>query len=483
MNRADAIARLRRGETWDVIVIGGGATGLACALDAASRGYRTLLLERGDFAQGTSSRSTKLIHGGVRYLQQGRIGLVRSALRERTRLLRNAPALVHPRDIIVPVFSVGEKLFYGAGLKLYDLLAWGHQPQSSRVLSRAETLAALPTLQTARLRGGVRYTDGQFDDAALAVAFAATAWQHGATVLNHTPVAALLKSDGKIHGVSACDTETDETFELKARVVINATGVFADALRRLDDPTVPPMLAPSQGAHLVLPRIFLPGDTALLIPRTSDGRVLFVIPWHGALLLGTTDIPVSEATAEPMPFAEEVDCLLEHAGRYLVKAPTRADVLSAFAGLRPLIRRRDRGPTSALPRDHVVAVSPSGLVTITGGKWTTARRMAEDAVTRAALLAGLPARRCRTVALPVTNPLAVSGTDDEFVLAAVRHTMARTVADVLSRRQRTLYLDARAAADAAPHVAALLARVLGRDAAWQTAQVAAFRALAARHLV
>lgn len=483
MNRPDALSRLRSGETWDVLIIGGGATGLYAALDAASRGHRTLLLERGDFASGTSSRSTKLIHGGVRYLRQGRPGLVRSSLHERTLLLTNAPDLVHPRDFIVPVHSTWEKFLYGAGLKLYDLLARGHQPASSRVLSPAETLAALPTLQPRRLRGGVRYTDGQFDDATLAVALAAAATRAGATVLNHTPVTALLKTAGRVCGAAALDAHTGATFAIQARTVINATGVFADEVRRLDDAGARPTLAPSQGAHVVLPRAFLPGETALMIPRTSDGRLLFVIPWLGRVLLGTTDTPVTKTVGEPLPLAAEVDFLLAHAAGYLTRAPRRADVLSAFAGLRPLVRR-GTGPTRALSRDHVITVSPAGLVTIAGGKWTTARKMAEEVVDRAARLHGLPVRPCRTAAWPVPNalPPAPDRPDDAFVLAAIRDTMACTVEDVLARRSRLLYLDARAAAEIAPQVAARLAGALGRTAIWQNEQAASFRALAARHL-
>jgi len=483
MNRADAIARLRAGETWDLLIIGGGATGLYTALDAASRGHRTLLLERGDFAAGTSSRSTKLIHGGVRYLRQGRPALVRSSLRERTLLFANAPDLVHPRDFLVPVHSAWEKFYYGTGLKLYDLLARGHQPASSRVLSAAETLAALPTLQAGRLCGGVRYTDGQFDDATLAVALAAAATRAGATVLNYTPVTAFLKTAGRVCGALAQDAETGTTFEIQARTVINATGVFTDEVRRLDDPHARTSLAPSQGAHVVLPRDFLPGETALMIPKTADGRLLFVIPWLGRVLVGTTDTAMTEIPREPLPLAVEIDFLLGHAARYLTRAPTRADVLSAFAGLRPLVKDGS-GPSSALSRDHVISVSPAGLITIAGGKWTTARRMAEDVVDHAAPLGGLPARPSRTATLPVAGVLpAITGApDDAFIIAAARDTMARTVEDVLARRSRLLYLDARAAAEIAPRVAATLATALDRTAVWQHEQVSAFRALAARHL-
>lgn len=483
MDRSAAITRLGASEPWDIVIIGGGATGLYSALDAASRGYRTLLLERGDFAGGTSGRSTKLIHGGVRYLRQGRPGMVRSALHERSLLLRNAPGLVHSRDFIVPVYSAWEKFFYGTGLKCYDWLAQGHQPAPSRILSRAETIAALPTLQPERLTGGVRYSDGQFDDTALALALAAAATQHGAAVLNYVAVRGLLKSQGRVAGVVAKDAETGRTHELSARVVLNATGVFADEVRRLDDTRAPARLAPSQGAHVVLPREFLPGDAALMIPKTSDGRLLFAIPWLGRVLLGTTDTPVTEIAREPLPLDGEIQFLLEHAARYLTRAPVRADVLSAFAGLRPLVRA-GAGPTSALSRDHVIAVSDSGLVTIAGGKWTTARKMAEDVVTRAAAAAGLPARACRTAALALEPPPldGAAAADDAAVDAAVATTMARTVEDVLSRRTRLLYRDARAAQAAAPLVAARLAHRLGRDQDWPSTQVESFTALAARHL-
>lgn len=483
MNRPDAIARLRSGETWDVLIIGGGATGLYAALDAAGRGHRTLLLERADFAAGTSSRSTKLIHGGVRYLRQGRPGLVRTALRERTLLLANAPGLVHPREFIIPVNSAWQKIFYGAGLKLYDLLAQGHQPAPSRILSTAETLAALPTLQPHRLCGGVRYTDGQFDDATLAVALAASAVRAGATLLNYAPVTALLKTAGRVHGAIAQDAETGATFEVRARTVINATGAFADEVRHLDDPRAPALLAPSQGAHVVLPRDFLPGETALMIPQTDDGRLLFAIPWLGRVLLGTTDTTMKEIPREPLPLAAEVDFLLGHATRYLTRAPTRADVLSIFAGLRPLVKGGS-GPSSALSRDHVITVSPAGLITIAGGKWTTARKMAEDVLDCAARPGGLPTRPCRTADWPVPNALPVTYDvpDDTFVLATARDTMARTVEDVLARRSRLLYLDARAATAAAPRVAALLAEALGHSHTWRETQVRTFQALAAQHL-
>jgi glycerol-3-phosphate dehydrogenase len=484
MDRSAAISRLRGGATWDVIIIGGGATGLAAALDAAARGYATVLLERGDFAAATSSRSTKLIHGGVRYLRQGRAGLVRSALRERTLLLRNAPDLVRARAFVVPVYSAWEKLFYGSGLKLYDLLARGQQPESSRVLSREEALGAVPTLRPDRLAGGVRYTDGQFDDAGLALAFAHAAAARGAALVNYCPVSALLKAGGKVAGVAARDEESGETFEVRGRAVINATGVFADEVRRLDERTAGATLAPSQGAHIVLPRDFLPGETALMIPKTTDGRVLFAIPWLGRVLVGTTETAVPAIEREPVPRPDEIAYLLEYTGRFLTRAPARSDILAMFAGLRPLVKGGS-GPSSALSRDHVIDIAPSGLVTITGGKWTTARHMGEEVVDRAASFAGLPARACPTATVPLVSPLAGAEAEeptDDFVRRAAQLGMARTVEDVLSRRSRLLLRDARAAAAAAPRVAAVLAAALGRAPGWADAQVATFRSLANRHL-
>lgn len=484
MDRPSVISRLRDGATSDVAIVGGGATGLAAALDAASRGYSTVLLERGDFAQATSSRSTKLVHGGVRYLKQGRIGLVRSALHERALLLRNAPSLVRARAFLVPVYSLWEKTFYATGLKFYDLLARGQQPESSRILSRDEALAALPTLRPEGLAGGVRYFDGQFDDSGLALAFATAATARGAAVANYVEVTGFLRSGERIEGVVACDRESGETFEVRARAVISATGVFADEVRRFDEPRAAPTLAPSQGAHLVLPREFLPGETALMIPKTRDGRVLFAIPWLGRVLVGTTDTAVQTIDREPRPLAEEVDYLLDYAGRFLTRGPRRADVLAMFAGLRPLVKSGS-GPTSGLARDHVIDVTSSGLISITGGKWTTARQMAEEVVDRAVSIAGLPRRPCHTSTIPLASPLGDAGEAEPteiFVRASAERGMARTVEDVLSRRSRLLYRDARAAAAAAPQTAAVLADALGRDAAWTERQVEDFRRLAARHL-
>jgi glycerol-3-phosphate dehydrogenase len=517
--RIEALERLRDGTTWDLVIIGGGATGLGTAVDAATRGYRTLLLEAHDFAQATSSRSTKLIHGGVRYLATGQIGLVREALHERGRLLRNAPHLVRDRAFLVPAYRWWERSYYSIGLGLYDLLAGGHSLGRSRGVPRevAETLA--PALRRDGLRGGVVYHDAQFDDARLAVTLARTADDHGATMLNRVAVEGLTKAtDGRVRGVVARDVETGESFNISARVVVNATGVFTDAIRRLDDADAAPVVQPSQGAHLVFDRALFPGDTAVLIPKTDDGRVLFLIPWHDRVLVGTTDTPVPVALMEPKPLAEELAFLLDHAGRYLTRAPVASDVRSAYAGLRPLVMPRGGEVVASkkVSREHTVLVSKAGLVTITGGKWTTYRAMAESAVDLAANVAGLPARSCATAELHLhgwtdavdVDRFRIYGSDASGlrrlvaehpewdvslhprlgavaaeVVWAARHEAARTVEDVLARRTRSLFLDARASIEAAPRVAELLAVELGRDAAWVALQIAEFQALAAGYLI
>jgi glycerol-3-phosphate dehydrogenase len=511
--------RVRAGETWDLVVIGGGATGLGAAVDASARGYRTLLLEAHDFAKGTSSRSTKLVHGGVRYLAQGHLQLVREALREREHLQRNAPHLVHDLSFLVPAYSWWAKPYYGLGLRLYDWLAGSQNLGASRAVSRAEALRQVPTLEPSGLRGGIVYQDGQFDDARLAIALLRTLTDDlGGTALNYAPVTGFRKSAGKIEGVEARDLETGATFSIAARGVINATGVFADDVRRLDAPGASPMIATSQGAHLVLDRAFLPGDCALLIPKTADGRVLFVIPWHGRALVGTTDVPVSRPEIEPRPLADEIAYLLSYTGRYLTRDPARSDVLSTFAGLRPLVAppSSTERRTAKISRDYRVVVSDSGLVTIAGGKWTTYRRMGAAAVDRASTVASLNRRPSTTESLPLhgastpasDDPFAPYGSDapalarliaerpewsapihpalpyrsGEIVWSA-RHEGARTVEDVLARRTRALILDARAAREAAPRVAAILAEELGRDTAWQAEQVRRFEELARHYLL
>jgi glycerol-3-phosphate dehydrogenase len=514
VNRDAMLARLLDpGEAWDVLVVGGGATGLGTAVEAVARGYRTALVEGHDFAKGTSSRSTKLVHGGVRYLQQGNVTLVLEALRERGRLLRNAPHLVRNLAFVVPSYDWWEGPFYGAGLKLYDLLAGRLGLEPSRFLSREETLDRIPTLEPHGLRSGVVYQDAQFDDARLAVTLARTIADLGGAAVNYVRAVSLLKQEGLVRGAVVRDEETGAESEVRAKAVVNATGVFADDLRRLDDPESPPILAPSQGIHLVLDRRFQPGESAILVPHTDDGRVLFAVPWHDRVVVGTTDTPVAERSLEPRPLPEEIEFLLTHAARYLTQDPRPEDVLSCFAGLRPLVRGgRAAAKTAVLSRDHTLLVSPSGLVTITGGKWTTYRRMGEDAVDQAALVAGLDERPSSTASLPLhgwteeVRPEAAwseygadapalarlaaesPGWDEPLhfnlpyraceVIWAARHEMARTVEDVLARRTRALLLDARASAETAPAVAALLAEELGKDAAWQRHQVEAYRTLA-----
>ncbi|MFW6206048.1 MAG: glycerol-3-phosphate dehydrogenase/oxidase, partial [Gemmatimonadota bacterium] len=466
MNRAANVAALDDEDRWDFIIVGGGATGLGVAIDAASRGYRTLLLEQGDFAHGTSSRSTKLVHGGVRYLQQGNVSLVIEALRERGLLRANAPHLVHNLSFVVPNYEWWEGPFYGVGLKMYDLLAGRQGFGRSKVLSRERTLQLLPTLEPEGLNGGVIYYDGQFDDARLAVNMAQTAAGQGAVVLNYVRVTGLIKDDGVVAGVRARELESGAEHALRARAVINATGAWTDGLRQMDDPSAGAIIRPSQGVHLMLPRDFLPGESAIMVPKTDDGRVLFAIPWLDRVVVGTTDTPVDEALLEPVPFEEEVAFLLEHAGRYLSKDPGPEDVLSVFAGIRPLVGSEDAADTSSLSRDHTLLISDSGLVTIAGGKWTTYRMMAEDTVDQAAILADLEERPCVTHDLHIHGhhsraerfgELAAYGSDAPRIRAlikedddlagslapaftyraaevvwAARHEMARTVEDVLT---------------------------------------------------
>lgn len=520
MDRDQMIDALGSGP-WDVLVIGGGATGLGVAVDAQTRGYRTLLLEAHDFAKGTSSRSTKLVHGGVRYLQQGNVALVLEALRERGLMCRNAPHLVRNLAFVVPQYRWWEGPFYGIGLKLYDRLAGKLNIARSRVLDRETTIERIPNVETDGLLGGVQYHDAQFDDARMAVALARTAVDHGAVVVNYMPVVSLVKRGSMVAGVVAEDRETGRSFELHASVVVNATGVFSDSIRRLDSNDIEPMLAPSQGVHLVLDRGFQPSDTAIMVPQTDDGRVLFVIPWHGRVLVGTTDTPVDRIDVEPKPLREEIEFILRNAARYLERQPTESDILSCFAGLRPLVQEGSlRRSTKSISREHSVILSESGLVTIVGGKWTTYRKMAQDTVDDAAEVGGLPERPCVTEDLPlhgaVKSGSAVAHPEPHMrfygseaprvralmeeeprgrdllhpnlpyyrgeVLWAVRREMARTVEDVLSRRTRSLLLDARAAREVAPEVAALIAAELKRDLAWVARQVAEFDALARGYL-
>ncbi|AFZ67994.1 glycerol-3-phosphate dehydrogenase/oxidase [Deinococcus peraridilitoris] len=508
--RSTFLEQLRTTPIWDIVIIGGGASGLGAAVEAASRGYKTLLLEAHDFAKGTSSRSTKLVHGGVRYLAQGNIGLVREALRERGLMRKNAPHLVHDMSFVVPAYDWWAGPFYGVGLKMYDLLAGKLNLGGSKYLGKEETLRHTPTLQGEGLRGGILYHDGQFDDARLAVTLMRTVLDHGGVTLNYLPVTGLLKEEGKVCGATARDSESGQEFTVRARAVVNATGVFVDQIRRMDEPGARDMLSPSQGVHVVVDKRFLPGDSAIMIPRTEDGRVLFAVPWHDHVVIGTTDTAVPHASLEPRALPEEIEFILRTAGQYMNPAPTRADVKSVYVGLRPLVKAETSdgvGSTAQLSRDHVLRVAPSGLITLTGGKWTTYRHMGEDAIDRAAEVGALPTRLSLTQGLrlhgwtetPEAAPLDVYGTDaahlrqlagaetalhpelpylEAEVRWAARCELARTVEDVLSRRTRALLLNARASEQAALRVAQLLAEELGHDAHWIATQVAQFRELA-----
>ena len=489
---------------------------MGVAVDAAARGLSVVLVEAHDFGKGTSSRSTKLVHGGVRYLEQGNIPLVMSALKERGLLRQNAPHLVHDLAFVVPNYSWWEAPFYGIGLKLYDLLAGRYGFGASKLLSKEETLERLPGLEPDELRGGVVYYDGQFDDARLLIHLAMTAADHGAVLLNYCPATGLTRDvDGYINGVAAQDQETGESFLINARMVVNATGVFTDTIRHMADPAAEPLMVSSQGIHLVFHRSFLRGDTALMVPKTSDGRVLFVIPWHGHAVAGTTDTPVESLSLEPRPYQEEIEFILDTASRFFVRPPTREDVLAVYVGLRPLVK--GDGKTSALSRDHVIHVDTSGLLTITGGKWTTYRHMAEDCVNHAITLGKLPDVDCSTKNLRIhgymedagaQGSLEVYGADAAKIRAmardvpalaaqlhpdlpyiaaevvwAAREEMARTVEDALARHTRALFLNANAAIAMAEPAAQLLAEELGRDAAWAAAQVKEFTALAEQYRV
>lgn len=533
MNRTDMIAALDdRGSPWDVIVIGGGATGLGAALEAASRGHRTVLVESHDFAQGTSSRSTKLIHGGVRYLRQGQIGMVRHSLMERQRLLQNAPHIVHSLDFVLPTYRRGARTFYYAGMRIYDLLAGQLFNGRARRLSVDETVQQLPNLRSEGLRGGVLYADGQFDDTRLAITLARTAAAKGAVLANYMKVERLIRNGTKISGVLVRDQLTGREYSLAGRVVLNATGVFADAILQMDEDSAAesqrnshrdesrPRIAPSQGSHLVLDADFLPGSAALMIPETDDGRVLFAIPWHGKVLLGTTDLSVKEVQRDPRPGRAETDYLLKHAGRYLRRSPEESDVRSMFAGLRPLVGAKSGvQSTASLSREHIIHTSDGGLITVIGGKWTTYRQMGEELINRAEQSGGLNRRSSVTADLRLhgaerssvdsirQTSLRIYGSDaskvEELsqteealnallhprlpylaveVIWAARYEMAVTVEDVLARRTRALFLDAAAAVECAPTVARFMARELNQSAEWEQQQVLLFRKLADGYL-
>jgi glycerol-3-phosphate dehydrogenase len=517
MNRQKNLERLKEVPIWDILVIGGGATGLGIAVDAVTRGYTVALVEKDDFSKGSSSRSTKLVHGGVRYLAQGNIKLVREALRERGILLKNAPHLTRRQPFIVPVYSWWDKFYYGIGLGMYDLLAGNLQIGSVRMLNRKEVLKQMPLIRDKGLKGGIEYYDGQFDDSRLAINLAQTADHYGGCLVNYMEVEELLMENKRVKGAVVYDHLSKKTFTLRAHAVVNATGVFADAVINMDNPDAETLLTPSQGVHVVVDKKFFPGESALMIPKTDDDRVLFAVPWHDKVVIGTTDTPVEEVRDEPLPLDEEIDFIISHFNRYSTSVITRDDVQSVFAGLRPLVRTSSSTSTALVSRDHTIVVSPTGLITIIGGKWTTYRKMAMDAVQNAAFVGKLGKRPCVTEDLKISgwiaqvdesDPLHLYGSDgagirmlmeDRPVLReklhpdylftaaevvwAVKEEMAMTVEDVLARRLRLLFLDASAAVEAAPSVAAIMAAEMGEDQSWVESQLSSFSEVASIYLM
>jgi glycerol-3-phosphate dehydrogenase len=514
MNRTETFAALDRDV--DVLIIGGGATGLGIAVDAITRGYTTALVEAGDFAQATSSRATKLVHGGVRYLASGQIHLVYEALHERAVMVRNAPHLVHPLPFIMPAYHAWEIPYYGIGLKLYDLLSGKSTLGPTKILGRKSTLELIPGLKPEGLSGGVLYHDGQFNDARLALALARTAADHGALIANYTRCVRFTRSeDGKLTGAVLRDEETAAEITIRARVIINATGIFTDDIRHLDRPNIPDLLSVSRGTHIVVHAQILGGDNAILVPKTDDGRVIFLIPWEGRVVIGTTDLPAPTSVMEPGHTDAEIDYLLELANLYLAEPIDRTSILSVFSGLRPLVTGKSDS-TARLSREHHIDTSPSGLITVAGGKWTTYRRMAEDTLDFAIKQGALPTRKCVTDTIPLRGATATPTSTDHYlreygtdtsaiealaaadtslaktidpdlpytfaeVVYAVREENARTLEDVLARRTRALLLDARAAIRCAPQVAAIMSRELNQTPEWEQIQLSAFTTLARTH--
>lgn len=505
------------GRNWDVIIIGGGATGLGIALDAVTRGYRTLLLEKSDFAGGTSSRSTKLVHGGVRYLAQGDIMLVIEALKERGLMLKNAPHLTSNQDFVIPVYTWFDVILYSAGLKFYDILAGRLSLGKSYFINREKTLLRLPNIKADGLKGGIVYHDGQFDDARMALNLARASTERGAVVLNYFNVTGILKSkEGKISGVKATDLIKGKVYDINALVVINATGVYADEILKLDNPSAHNIIKPSQGIHLVVDRSFLGGDSAIMIPKTDDGRVLFAIPWYGKVVVGTTDTPVEKVEQEPVAMKKEIDFILQTAGRYLVKPPSEKDILSIFAGLRPLAADPENPhSTKEISRRHKIIVSRSNLISITGGKWTTYRRMASETIDKAIRSGLLEKRKSKTEHLQLETisesrmdgrmkiygkgsdeikqmindfPAlgAAAGRDLPYTKAELmwicRNEMPLMLEDLLARRTRALILDAKASLDMAPVAASIMAGELGFDDGWVRDQVEKYSILVKKYL-
>lgn len=517
MNRPNMLRQLEEVPVWDIVIIGGGATGLGAAIDAATRGYKTLLLEQSDFAKGTSSRSTKLVHGGVRYLAQGNVKLVREALRERGFMIKNAPHVCHNISFVIPSFRWWQKWYYTIGLSAYDLLSGSHSLGKTTLLSKKTIQELLPGLVSRDLNGGVQYKDGQFDDARLAINLAQTAEAHGAATINYCKVQSLTKTGTRLSGLVARDLVSGKEFSIQCKTIVNATGIFTDTVMRLDDPLHEPIVSLSQGVHIVIDKKHFPGLTALMIPKTDDNRVLFAVPWHDKVVVGTTDTPVTSASLDPIPMQEEIDFIIQHINRYLSTEIQPADIRSVYAGLRPLVKIKGTKITAILPRDYTSIISKGGMVTITGGKWTTYRSMGKHAIDKAVAAGGLQKKESITERVKIHgytdrlipgDPLFIYGSDaagirslvetDQAlsvllhpdlpytraeVVWAVTKEMALTVDDVLARRTRALFLDASAAIQAAPEVAAMMAGILGRNKDWEIEQVAEFTATANNYLM
>ena len=516
LSREKSFEKISSIPQWDVLVIGGGATGLGIAVDAAQRGFKVLLLEKNDFAKGTSSRSTKLVHGGVRYLAQGNIKLVIEALRERGYLLANAPHLTHIQEFIIPVYSFFDKWFYAAGLLVYELLAGKLSLSRTKILGKKSVKNRIPTIHVKKLKGGIVYADGQFDDARLAITLALTANELGGTVVNYSNVVGLIKNEGKIAGVSFVDEIENKRYDVFAKSVINATGVFVDGILDLDDEASPAAVMPSQGIHLIIDEKFFPTKDALMIPKTRDGRVLFAVPWHHAIVLGTTDTPLNIISEEPIALEEEINFILEHFNQYNEIKITRSDIKSIYAGLRPLVKTSNNKSTALASRDHTIIVSKSNLITITGGKWTTYRKMAKDALNNAVFVAKLPIKKCATRNLRLHGyqpsveygqPLSQYGSDASKIIEimqketakserihpdypftkaelewCVKNEMAVHVDDILARRSRMLFVNAQAAISSSEKTARLMASLLNRDEGWVQQEVMAFEELAKGYL-
>lgn len=435
---------------WDILVIGGGATGLSTAWDAASRGFKVALVEKNDFTTATSSRSTKLAHGGVRYLQNGEIGLVREALQERSLLLKNAPEFCQTQRFIMPTHTPLARYYYRCGMWLYDRLAGSSDIPPAELLSPKDLLQQLPNYHKEKSTGGIAYTDAQFDDSALAIALAQCINASGSLAINYVGADQLLMNNGKVCGFLATDQESGESWEMRSKVVINATGIFSDIFRKSSDSSIKWNIRTSRGSHIVVPGKPLGSDNALIIPDTSDGRVLFAIPWKDHTLIGTTDVPTEQPELHPTPSDQEIHFLIQEAQSRFSFYPT--DITSSWSGLRPLVSRAKKGNTAALSRKHIIDISSNGLISILGGKWTTARKMAEDTIDSAIKTHSLPPKSCQTKHLKLcehgaTQPLTAlreapaATLTPEVINKCYRDLYARNADDILARRTRMSMLD------------------------------------------